>query len=1703
MPPIKCYITNCDFSTPDVDSAVGAVILGHHLSSAHPNPAPTKVPTIPQPKVSGTIYEDEWDSFTREWAVYKGTVSIATEMLPVYLLACCSSDLKSSVEKANPTITTKSETEVLAAIKRHAVVSVAASVLRTELFYMKQDHGETVLAFSSRALGKARNCKLTVRCPHNTDVDYSEDMVKQVVLAGMSDDEIKRKVLSTPGIDDMSLNDTIAIIEMEEMASRSMSDHPTTVLNQASSTSYKKRISSSDRRLQTKGKCASCSTEFLIHRIKKQAGKEDILLTDKFCKSCWQKRCEARRGNSKRSSSTPDNNEAGGSAKSEDFPYLCSVNAYGGQCSSSDEITSYCAANHMAVPMPHHIFDGTKGWMQTPVEPHPTITLTAFTTESDYNHLRLPCPTTKPTKVTVVTDSGCQSSLIGLKVMYKLGLKKSCLVPVKGKMSAINGEGINILGAVFLRLEGTDTSTGQSVQTAVMAHATESTDRFYISRQAMRELGIIPHDFPKIHAPPINAASSNTELAIAPCGCPKHQLPPKRPGSLPYEPVEKNVDAMKLWLLDFFSSSTFNRCPHQRLPMMKGDPIKIHIDPEAIPKPVYTASTVPIHWREEIHEQLNQDVALGIIEPVPAGVPTTWQSRMHVVAKHDGTPRRTVDLRALNIHCKRESQHVVPPYKQARSVPNGVFKTVTDCWNGYHSCPLAEEDRHLTTFITEWGRYRYCAAPQGFKAAGDGYNQRYDNLIADIARKSKCVDDVIIWDENLEKHWWRIIDYLILVGTNGIILNPQKFQFCHREVEFAGFLITEEDVKPLPKYLDAIREFPRPTNISEIRSWFGLVNQVSHYGKLTDLMAPFKPLLSPKTRFHWDEVLEHAFQESKLEIVKAIEEGVKIFDPCRITALSPDWSKTGIGYFMYQKYCECPSTITTCCDNGWHITLAGSRFLHKAERNYWPVEGEALAVAWALEDTKFFTLGCSNLHIQTDHRPLVKLLGDKTLDEIDNRRLINLKEKTMAWNFEIHHVPGRLIPAPDATSRSPHDRSSDEFMIDESDYISASTALAAIRVVHEVDDMEMCVIAAARSSLPNMQSVTWERVRDETSRDIYMLQLIDMAEHGFPTTTDLMSPQLIPYWRFRDELSVVDGVLMYGLRAVIPPKLRDEVCAHLHSAHQGVSQMQNRASECVFWPGITSDIQNVRNRCSTCDINAPSQSKLPPADPFIPTSPFQAVATDFFQLQGKSYLLTVDRFSNWPDLREATAHTPNAGVDGLIKAYRELFATFGVPEHLSSDGGPEYKSKAFQAFMKTWGIKHRLASAYHPQSNGRAEVSVKAMKRLLRDNVSNDGKLDTDAVTRGILQLRNTPETDSNLSPAQILLGRTLRDSLPLRPPIPYRTTIFDPESAVSRVWKDTWSAKEHALKTRLARQVEKLEIGSHALKPLQIGDTVRIQNQSGNHPTKWDKTGTVVQIGDNDQYIVMVDGSRRLTLRNRRYLRKMVRPTQSQNPLLPTQLYHQAPATQQGKQQLQTLVAPPLQLPAAHHPANAAPSSPDPGPSGSTATPSHVKLIAPDPTSYGVLPPKQNLLLPTVLKSSELNLPSEVTHDPLPPTEHPAQHVPDFPAPDQHVPDLPIPDQHILDLPSATMPDVNQQARRPGRPLGSKKRRGFRETLFNSKSSSQPQHVVECPQQGESPDASSQLMGDAQPLVPENPAPIASQQRPHRIRKKPDWYVS
>ena len=138
---------------------------------------------------------------------------------------------------------------------------------------------------------------------------------------------------------------------------------------------------------------------------------------------------------------------------------------------------------------------------------------------------------------------------------------------------------------------------------------------------------------------------------------------------------------------------------------------------------------------------------------------------------------------------------------------------------------------------------------------------------------------MIFWDADLEKHWWRTIKFLETMGKSGIVLNPEKFQFCTKDVEFAGFRISSTRVAPLPKHLDAIKLFPAPKNLTDIRSWFGLINQVAGYGQLRKTLDPFCPFLSPKVKFAWTPTLQAAFKAGKLEIVKAIKRGVEIFDP--------------------------------------------------------------------------------------------------------------------------------------------------------------------------------------------------------------------------------------------------------------------------------------------------------------------------------------------------------------------------------------------------------------------------------------------------------------------------------------------------------------------------------------------------------------------------------------------------------------------------------------------------------------------------------------------------------------------------------------------------------------------------------------------------------------------------------------------------------
>ena len=271
----------------------------------------------------------------------------------------------------------------------------------------------------------------------------------------------------------------------------------------------------------------------------------------------------------------------------------------------------------------------------------------------------------------------------------------------------------------------------------------------------------------------------------------------------------------------------------------------------------------------------------------------------------------------------------------------------------------------------------------------------YDEIVAHIKNKTKCIDDTLLWSPNIKHSFFSAVEWLDICGRSGITLNPEKFVFAQDEVDFAGFEITNQSVRPCKKYLDAIREFPTPKTITDVRSWFGVVNQVSYAFSMARWMQPFRDPLKPGKPFHWSTDLESAFHASKDIIINEIEKGVQIFDKSRPTRLATDWSKTGVGFWLLQKHCRCPKAVPFCCRTGWRVTLVGSRFTSSAESHYAPVEGEALAVADALDKARYFVLGCSDLTVAVNHKPLLKIFGDRSLEDLPNTRLRKLKKKKL------------------------------------------------------------------------------------------------------------------------------------------------------------------------------------------------------------------------------------------------------------------------------------------------------------------------------------------------------------------------------------------------------------------------------------------------------------------------------------------------------------------------------------------------------------------------------------------------------------------------------------------------------------------------------------------------------------------------------------
>ena len=531
-------------------------------------------------------------------------------------------------------------------------------------------------------------------------------------------------------------------------------------------------------------------------------------------------------------------------------------------------------------------------------------------------------------------------------------------------------------------------------------------------------------------------------------------------------------------------------------------------------------------------------------------------------------------------------------------------------------------------------------------------------------------------------------------------------------------------------------------------------------------MQPFREMVKSNSKFYWDEQLEEIFNKSKDLLLNQVTKGIRSFDINKTTCLQTDWSKDGIGYLLLQKHCSCPNDkAPTCCREGWKLIFAGSRFTKGAKSNYSPTEGESFAIAWSINHAKLFVLGCKSLIVVSDHKPLLGIFNNRTLTDIDNPRICRLKEKTLSYNFKIQYNPGKWNRGADAFSRNPSNKQILETQhvytvtIKHNDQMSTADDTT-VNTINQ-NNIQEFLQNGSKSSMV----LSTEYIKTACIYDSKYQTLTSTIKSDFPSSKTQLNPDIRTYWEVCHHLSLSNDLIwLDNHRIVIPDPYITPILHILHAAHQGTTSMTRRANQTVYWPGMHHAIKNIRYNCNRCNNIAPSQPKEPIILAKTPEYPFQFICADYFEIKSHHYLVIVDWFSGWIILYHF--QSTQLKSNSLINACREIFTNYGAPEEISTDGGPQFIAQAFQQFLQSWNVEHRNSSAHYPQSNGRAELAVKSAKRIIYiyDNTLSDGSLNTDKAAKAILQHRNTPLPDINLSPAQLLFHRELRYHLSSHP---------------------------------------------------------------------------------------------------------------------------------------------------------------------------------------------------------------------------------------------------------------------------------------------------------------------------------------------------
>ncbi|XP_064476237.1 uncharacterized protein K02A2.6-like [Ornithodoros turicata] len=309
------------------------------------------------------------------------------------------------------------------------------------------------------------------------------------------------------------------------------------------------------------------------------------------------------------------------------------------------------------------------------------------------------------------------------------------------------------------------------------------------------------------------------------------------------------------------------------------------------------------------------------------------------------------------------------------------------------------------------------------------------------------------------------------------------------------------------------------------------------------------------------------------------------------------------------------------------------------------MEKEALALTSAAEkfDEYICGLRCT---FETDHKPLVALLGLQQLDQLP-LRIQRFRLRLMRYDYDVTYVPGASMTIADALSRSP--------LKDTTSSLTADEVSAFVR--------------GGIEAIPDSDKLL-DRIREFQKKYEVCSTIREYCKTGWPPKGRI-NQALRPYYEQMAKLSVCEDVLLCGQRIVIPMCLREEILGRIHEGHQGIVRCRQKAKESIWWPGISKELADLVRACSVCE-----EYRLQPSEPMIPTEtpplPWEKVGVDLFHLGGIEYVLAVDYRSRYPEVLPLSNDWSSRAV---ILRLKSIFARHGISREVVTDNGPQFASE--------------------------------------------------------------------------------------------------------------------------------------------------------------------------------------------------------------------------------------------------------------------------------------------------------------------------------------------------------------------------------------------------------------------------------------------